>query len=71
MAISAFPLIAAETEVNSSGSEVPNATIVSPIKRSLIPMNFAIAVAAFTVTSLPKTIKNNPTTVKTNSFHTG
>ncbi len=35
IAIPAFPLRAAETDVTSSGRDVPNATIVSPIKRSL------------------------------------
>ena len=42
MAMSAFPFLAAITLVTSSGSDVPNATIVSPIIRLLIPISFAI-----------------------------
>ena len=42
MAISAFPFLAAVTEVTSSGRDVPNATIVRPIKRSSIPSVSAI-----------------------------
>ena len=38
IAISALPLRAAVTEVNSSGKLVPSATIVRPIIRSLRPM---------------------------------
>ena len=52
-AISDLPLIPAVTEVMSSGRDVPNATIVKPIRRSLQPKERAIAVAALTVTSLP------------------
>ena len=37
MAIPAFPLFAAVTDVTSSGSDVPSATMVSPINLSLIP----------------------------------
>ena len=37
IAIPALPRFAAVTDVTSSGSEVPKATIVKPIKRSLIP----------------------------------
>ena len=33
MAMSAFPLRAATTEVTSSGSDVPNATMVRPMNR--------------------------------------
>ena len=36
IAIPAFPRFAAVTDVTSSGREVPSATIVRPIKRSLI-----------------------------------
>ena len=37
MAIPAFPLLAAVTDVTSSGRDVPSATIVSPINLSLMP----------------------------------
>ena len=37
IAISALPLRAAVTEVKSSGKEVPSATMVKPMKRSLNP----------------------------------
>lgn len=50
---SAFPFRAAVTDVTSSGSEVPSATIVSPINRSLIPKYRAIADAPLTAKSLP------------------
>ena len=42
MAISEFFLEAATTEVKSSGREVPKATIVNPITRSLKPNFLAI-----------------------------
>ena len=48
-AISALPFLAAVTDVNNSGSDVPRATTVRPIKRSLTPKLLAISVAAFTV----------------------
>ena len=35
MAIPAFPFLAAVTDVTSSGSDVPNATIVRPINNTL------------------------------------
>ena len=37
MAIPVFPLLAAVTDVTSSGRDVPSATIVSPINHSLMP----------------------------------
>ena len=37
MAIPVFPLLAAVTDVTSSGRDVPSATIVSPINLSLMP----------------------------------
>ena len=46
MAMSAFPFLAAATDVNSSGSDVLKALIVNPINRSLIPISFAIEEAA-------------------------
>ena len=42
IAISVFPCLAATDEVTSSGSEVPNATIVSPISLVDIPSSEAI-----------------------------
>ena len=66
IAMSAFPLRAATTEVNNSGSDVPSATMVSPINLSLIPNIFASEVAASTVTSLPQIISTRPMTGRQN-----
>ena len=71
MAIPAFPFLAAVTDVTSSGSDVPNATIVRPINRSLIPKNLAISVAPLTAKSLPITTITPPSTMKRRHFHTG
>ena len=71
IAISAFPLRAAITDVNNSGKEVPNATIVRPINFSLNPIFSAIPVAESTVTSLPKIINAKPTMQAIIIFHTG
>ena len=71
IAIPAFPLRAAETDVTSSGRDVPNATIVSPIKRSLMPQALAIVVAPFTTNWLPITTHTPPSTIKSRHFHTG
>ena len=68
IAISALPLLAATTDVTSSGRDVPSATIVRPINRSLMPNIFASSVAASTVISLPTTISTIPTTPKKSSF---
>ena len=62
IAISALPFFAADTLVTNSGKEVPKATIVSPIKRSLIPKIRAICVAPSTAKSLPNKIQAKPTT---------
>ena len=45
MAMSAFPFLAAFTDVKSSGKEVPNATMVRPMNLSLIPSALASPVA--------------------------
>ena len=58
--MSALCLQAAVTDVISSGSEVPKATMVSPIKRSDMPKYFAMAVAELTVSWLPPTIAAPP-----------
>ena len=71
IAISAFPFMAAETEVTSSGRDVPSATIVRPINLSLNPKPFAKAVAASTVISEPHTTATRPTKTASNSFHMG
>ena len=71
MAISAFPFLAAFTEVTSSGREVPRATIVRPINRSLKPMIFASSVAELTVTLLPSTIVAAPIDAARMRCHTG
>ena len=70
IAMSAFPFFAAMTEVNNSGKDVPRATIVSPIKRSLIPNILARLVAASTVTSLPHTTNTKPIPAFSKSFQT-
>ncbi len=70
-AISALPLIAAVTLVTSSGREVPKATMVRPINRSLMPKISASAVAASTATSEPSTIMTPPSTINANIFQTG
>ena len=61
IAISAFPFLAAVTEVTNSGREVPSATMVRPIKLSLKPIIFAMAVALSTVMLLPQTMMMAPT----------
>ena len=60
--------MAAVTEVNNSGNEVPKATIVNPINLSLKPKIFATKVALSTTQLLPATIKTNPITVKISAF---
>ena len=59
-AISVSPLKAATTLVTSSGSDVPIATIVSPIRVSSIPNEVAISVAQSTTRSPPKMIPAIP-----------
>ena len=61
MAMSAFPFNAADTDVTSSGREVPRATIVRPIILSLNPMVLAIEEAASTLKSHPQTIRASKT----------
>ena len=68
IAISEFFLMEAETDVNNSGNEVPRATIVKPIKRSLNPTILAMAVAASTAKLLPKIISPRPIAVKIKAF---
>ena len=57
-------------EVTSSGSDVPNATIVSPIRRESTPIASAIFVAPVTVKSLPNTIITSPRRMKIIIFST-
>ena len=71
IAMPAFPFLAAETDVTSSGSDVPKATIVSPIKRSLMPHALAIVVAPFTTKLLPATTSTAPNTINSPHFHNG
>ena len=54
------PFFEATTEVTNSGSDVPIATIVNPIKVSLHPNYSAISVALFTTRSPPHTIPARP-----------
>ena len=60
MARSAFPFLAAVTEVISSGREVPNATIVRPITLSDTPKIPAIVEAPLTTKRLPRIIAARP-----------
>ena len=62
MARSSFPFLAAVMDVASSGSEVPKATTVRPIILLLIPISFAIFVAASTERLLPKIMVVTPKT---------
>ena len=71
IAISAFPFNAADTEVTSSGREVPKATIVSPMILSLKPSVLAMALAASTLTSLPQTMRTRPNTAPAIILHKG
>ena len=68
MAIPALPLLAAVTEVTSYGSDVPKATIVRPMKRSLMPKALAISDAASTTRSLPQTTIIPPAIMKIMHF---
>ena len=63
MAISAFPFLAAITEVTSSGKEVPKATMVRPINRSLRPRIRAMLLAASTEKLLPRIMATKPMAV--------
>ena len=67
-AISEFFFIAAVTEVNNSGKDVPKATIVNPMNLSLKPKTFSTYVAELTTQLLLATIKTNPITVKISAF---
>ncbi len=53
-------LMAATTEVTSSGNEVPAATIVDEINSSLIPNCLAIETAPATVNLPPRNSANKP-----------
>ena len=70
-AISLSPFLAAITDVTSSGREVPNATMVSPISASLSPNILAISLAPSTDISPPITIPASPTTNISILFHIG
>ena len=71
IAISEFFLIAATTDVKSSGRDVPSATTVRPIKASLQPAILARFDAVSTANSLPHIISAIPRTVKRMDFQTG
>ena len=65
---------AAVMVVTSSGSEVPNATTVSAMMRSEIPIVEAIVEAELTTSSLPPTTPTRPSKTNRNdtlSFHLG
>lgn len=67
-AISAFPFLAAATEVASSGREVPWATMVSPINFSDRPAIGAIFTAASTAILLHNTTTTPPPIIKARYF---
>ena len=69
IAMSALPFLAAVTDVNSSGREVPRATIVRPIKVSLHPIAFAIVDAPETTKSPPNFSATTPKITATISFN--
>ena len=71
IAISEFFFIAAVTDVNNSGSEVPKATIVNPINLWLSPNFSAMNVADFTTKLLPAMIRASPITVNKIAFIKG
>lgn len=71
IAISGFFFMAATTDVASSGSEVPTATIVTPITASLIPIPLAMPIAPFTNSCPPKIKAASPTMMKVIDFHRG
>lgn len=60
---------AAVTEVTSSGSEVPTATIVKPTKVSLIPSARAISILLSTTRVPPNTMPASPPIVKSEFFN--
>jgi len=62
-AMSLWPLAAATTEEASSGSEVPTATMVSPISSSDMPHARANAIAACTHRSEPAISRPSPPTM--------
>ncbi len=66
-----FPLMAATTEVASSGSDVPIATMVSPTTPSLMPAFIAIDEAPATNLSPPKISAVRPSTIYSMERHTG
>lgn len=71
IAISGFFFKAATTDVASSGSEVPTATIVTPITASLIPIPLAMPIAPFTNICPPKISAASPNTMKVIDFQRG
>ncbi len=56
--------MAAMTEVATSGSEVPAATMVRPITTLLTPSALAMLTAASTIKRLPKTRSASPTKIE-------
>src|SRR5690606_34926388 len=70
-AISRCPLILATTEVTTSGSEVPAATMVNPITASLTPQAVAISTALCTSQRAPHTSNARPPITISIFFQTG
>ena len=71
MARSVFFLRAAIADVASSGRDVPSATTVTPMTDSLIPQDFAIVTALFTISSPPTTRPAKPIIISNIDFHIG
>ncbi len=65
------PFLAATIEVTNSGSDVPKATIVSPISVSLRPKDLAISVALSTTRFPPHIIAAPPSIINKPLFHIG
>ncbi len=68
-AMSRSPLIAAISEVASSGREVPTATMVKPITSSDIPKAFARLTEPLTNKVEPPTSITRPTIIKARCFN--
>ena len=70
MAMAERPLRAATMLVASSGSDVPQATMVRPMTASLTPKALAVVFAPLTNNSLPPTRQTSPNSRKPTAFHT-
>lgn len=71
IAMPGFPFRAAATEVASSGREVPQATMVSPMTASLTPNALAISDAPLTKRSPPNMSAARPAMINSDAFVVG